>query len=407
MKRLIITLLLLCPTLVSAIDPIQVAIDKQSTSRPAYLDLKDYANAEGFIALTAPLNLKDRPSGVIIDGCGKMLSYSAGGRVPAVNMVGSAHCVLRDLTIICGNPDNRASCGILVGRKDQESAGLHSFTNVNVEPYFSVAPVVNVGSEGNVWLNCGFHAFGGGQDAAIMTTTAPTGLGAPVAPAGLLTQTFLSCYFFVDATTRPDAHCLRIQSTDPANFVIGDFLIAGSNFAVSAGPAGEGRGDAAILIDAPDVVMSRIKIDSCRFETALCKYCIRKTERTRPNNLIVDNCYLESWASSIYSPGTDWRVSGFFHSRFTNNTYVNTGEFQWSAPDGTRPIFDALVSNCTVDVSSQIYQAPLIVSGVQKSWPANTSVRLQNAWYSDVRITKPYSIPTATRVGGSLNGVPN
>jgi len=106
--------------------------------------------------LSQPLNFRDRQQ-VVLEGRGlstRLVSEFRRGQetFPIVDMVGSSDCRLANLRIR-PTGDVRPACGILLGRSTEKSASNNYFDNVSVDGTFTVACVVNIGSELDVWNN--------------------------------------------------------------------------------------------------------------------------------------------------------------------------------------------------------------------------------------------------------------
>ncbi len=345
------------------------------------------------------------------DGHGVTIAYARGGGRPVIDATGTHMLVMRDCTISAGNPENLASCGILLARPlNGDSAGLHYFENVTVGDYYSVAPVVNIGSESNEWMHCYFNNFGGSRVAYIATTIVPPGInGANPGTGGLLCQVFTNSHWFVEGGTPRKGIGIIIQS--PKTSVLGDILIQGGTFSIGKGKDGKGRGECGIKVDGPDAVIRQVTLDTVRFECEQAINGIDKTPRTRPWNWSIKNCTINAEQSAIRWTGDAAdRINGL---KLENNTFVSFSTEPWghvqqggTIDNALRPAVDiGYATNCTLDTSGIIYETQKFDGKKAISWPVNRCLRIgTEAKSCDIKIDAGRDMITK-RTDGTLSVV--
>lgn len=160
---------------------------------------------KGNYTFNAPLNITNKTNVKII-GAGKStttITFSGDGSgtadKPMVDMSGSTYCGLSELTIVYNvGASNNASCGLLIGRPNSNAfSGGHEFHNLNIEGYFKIAALVNVGSDKNRWYSCKFQNYGtaNASTTLYLCTTAPGSLGAlqAIGTGAIQGENFLHC----------------------------------------------------------------------------------------------------------------------------------------------------------------------------------------------------------------------
>lgn len=162
--------------------PIQVAIDYYKTmvskqangigvTIPYFVKKSGLVFPPGLYKTTAPLWFGDNTASVnnvtsvveYVYGAGAVIVGSTTG-APVIDMSGSFGTRWEGLTIF-GSATNSPNVGILLSRVgtavNNESAGAHRFTNVNVHGDFTLACIYNYASEINFWGSCYFFQNSG------------------------------------------------------------------------------------------------------------------------------------------------------------------------------------------------------------------------------------------------------
>ena len=86
-----------------------------------------------------------------IDFAGTQIVGAHTGKA-VVSMVGSLFSKIENITIL-GDTASRPQTGLLLGRSSAASAGNHTFDNVIISGYYSVAGLYNIASEENTFIN--------------------------------------------------------------------------------------------------------------------------------------------------------------------------------------------------------------------------------------------------------------
>lgn len=275
----------------------------------------------GYHVLRRPLNLRDKREFHLVGDGGAVLipkfdpSFADS---PVIDMTGAHNCSIRQLRIKGETGENRLA--LLLARNERgDSAGSHYFEQLAVDGAWTLACVVNIASEVNVWQACSFANDAPGGHAFWLTDV--NSLQPPVrslfGPIGKrennnLGHLFAGCQFAVRGRTGRECN-LVVQDTADLTLTGCFFSSKGSHPDHLSAVGREDGGLAAILSETVVSSINRgLTIIGCRAETQGARHFLYVRSPTADVTLFNNTLLASESVIRAEAPCDGWQVRGGF-----------------------------------------------------------------------------------------------